>query len=184
LPAVASGTAAALAWAPQTGHWDPAAPALDARPGGPDGSWVLTGEAHHVLDGDTAGVLLAAARTPDGIALFEVDPEQDGVTRRAVTAMDTTRRLVVVRLDGAAARRLGSGADGRPPLARTRDLACIALGAEQAGAAQRALDLTVGYTKVRVQFGRAIGSLWPGPATSPASRSVPSRRERHNEPWS
>ena len=27
------------------------------------------------------------------------------------------------------------------------------------GAAQRALELTVGYTKTRVQFGRAIGSF-------------------------
>ena len=195
LPAIASGTVAALAWVPETGHWDPAGPAFDARPApaapsirtaattartapaapstipasaasgtplssvAPGRSWVLTGEAHHVLDGDAARVLLAAARTPDGVALFEVDPGQDAVTRRAVTAMDTTRRLAVVRLDGAEARRLVSGTDGQQALSRARDLACIALSAEQAGAAQRALELTVGYTKVRVQFGRPIGSF-------------------------
>jgi alkylation response protein AidB-like acyl-CoA dehydrogenase len=73
--------------------------------------------------------------------------------------MDTTRRLAVVRLDGAAARHLGPARDGRQALARARDLACIALSAEQAGAAQRALELTVAYTKVRVQFGRPIGSF-------------------------
>ena len=186
LPAIAAGTVAALAWAPQAGHWDPAAPAFDASPApatarlstaapgtrpAPAGSdtsasavapgygWKLTGEAHHVLDGDTAAVLLAAARAPDGIALFEVDPAHGGVTRRAVTAMDTTRRLALVGLDRAAARRLGTGADGTQALAQARDLACIALAAEQAGAAQRALELTVAYTKVRVQFGRAIGSF-------------------------
>ena len=159
LPAIVSGAVAALAWAPQAGHWDPAAPAFDARLGDPDGPWVLTGEAHHVLDGDTASVLLAAARTPDGIALFEVDPDDQGVTRRAATAMDTTRRLAVARLDGVAARRLGSGTDGRQALALARDLVCIALSADQAGAAQRALELTVAYTKVRVQFGRPIGSF-------------------------
>src|SRR5438552_852213 len=48
---------------------------------------------------------------------------------------------------------------GHAALARARDLACIALSAEQVGAAQRALELTVAYTKVRVQFGRAIGSF-------------------------
>ena len=31
--------------------------------------------------------------------------------------------------------------------------------AEQVGAAQRALELTVAYTKIRVQFGRPIGSF-------------------------
>ena len=160
LPGIASGAAiAALAWAPRAGHWDPAEPAFAARPGtGPPDAWVLTGEAHHVLDGDTAGVLLAAARAPDGVGLFEVDPRHRGVNRRAVTTMDTTRPLAVVALDGAPGRRLGPGA-GTRALARARDLACIALAAEQAGAAQRALELTVAYTKARVQFGRPIGSF-------------------------
>jgi alkylation response protein AidB-like acyl-CoA dehydrogenase len=154
LPGVASGgTVAALAWAPQAGRWDPAAPAFAARP-----AWTLSGEAHHVLDGDTAGVLLAAARTPDGIGLFEVDPAHPAVTRRAVTAMDTTRRLAVVMLEGTPGRCLGPGA-GIRALALARDLACIALAAEQVGAAQRALELTVAHTKTRVQFGRPIGSF-------------------------
>jgi len=121
---------------------------------------VLTGEAHHVLDGDLADVLLAAARAPGAIALFEVDPRGSGVTRRAVTTMDATRRLAVVRLDGAAGRPVTrAGRAGQAALARARDLACIALTGEQVGAAQRALELTVAYTKVRVQFGRAIGSF-------------------------
>jgi alkylation response protein AidB-like acyl-CoA dehydrogenase len=157
LPGIASGaTVAALAWAPQAGHWDPADPAFAAH--GSGHVWVLTGEAHHVLDGDTAGVLLAAARAPDGTGLFEVDPAHPAVTRRAVTTMDTTRRLAVVALDGAPGCRLGAGQGGRA-LARARDLACIALAAEQAGAAQRALELTVAYTKTRVQFGRPIASF-------------------------
>jgi alkylation response protein AidB-like acyl-CoA dehydrogenase len=130
-----------------------AAPAVSS----PD-DWLLTGEAHHVLDGDRADVLLAAARTPDGVALFEVDPRGHGVARAAVTTMDTTRRLAIVRLDRAPARPIGAGTAERA-LARARDLACIALSAEQVGAAQRALELTVAYTKVRVQFGQAIGSF-------------------------
>jgi alkylation response protein AidB-like acyl-CoA dehydrogenase len=120
--------------------------------------WVLTGEAHHVLDGDQADVLLAAARTPGGVGLFEVDPHGRGVARAAVTTMDTTRRLAIVRLDRASGRPIGA-IPGSAALARARDLACIALSAEQAGAAQRALELTVAHTKVRVQFGRAIGSF-------------------------
>jgi alkylation response protein AidB-like acyl-CoA dehydrogenase len=164
LPGIASGeTVAALAWAPQAGHWNPAEPAFTVRPpagGAPGtaGAWALSGAAHHVLDGDTAGVLLAAARAPGGIGLFEMDPAQPGVARRAVTTMDTTRRLAVVALEDAPGRCLGPGT-GIQALTRARDLACIALAAEQVGAAQRALELTVAYTKVRVQFGRPIGSF-------------------------
>jgi alkylation response protein AidB-like acyl-CoA dehydrogenase len=90
-----------------------------------------------------------------------VDPNQAGVTRRAATAMDLTRRLATVRLDGVPGLPLGgrAGGAGCAALARARDLACIALSAEQVGAAQRALELTVAYTKVRVQFGRPIGSF-------------------------
>jgi alkylation response protein AidB-like acyl-CoA dehydrogenase len=158
LPAIADGTAiAGLAWVDEHGHWDPGKAAYDATPGS-TGGWALTGEAHYVLDGDAADVLLAAAHTPDGVGLFEVDPNQAGVTRRAATAMDLTRRLAVVRLDGVPGLPLG-GRAGRDALARARDLACIALSAEQVGAAQRALELTVAYAKVRVQFGRPIGSF-------------------------
>jgi hypothetical protein len=156
LPALADGTTvAALAWAGQDGLWDPGQAACRASQD-PAGGWRLSGEAHYVLDGDVAGVLLVAAHALDEVAVFEVDPAAAGVTRRAVTTMDTTRRLATVRLDGAAGRPAGCGPDG---LARARDLACLALAAEQAGAARRALEQTVAYTKERVQFGRPIGSF-------------------------
>ena len=165
LPAVADGTAiAALAWTAATGRWDPGEVACHAAAAAP--GWVVHGQAHHVLDGDAAGILLVAARAPDGIGLFEVAPDRGGVSREPVTTMDTTRRLAVVRLDGAAGRRIGAPGPGDPAagatqaaLARARDLACIALSAEQVGAARQALDLTVAYTKVRMQFGRVIGGF-------------------------
>ena len=156
LPALAAGTTvAALAWAGEDGLWDPGQAACRASQD-PAGGWRLSGEAHYVLDGDVAGVLLVAAHAPDEVAVFEVDPAAAGVTRRAVTTMDSTRRLATVSLDGAAGRPAGCGPAG---LARARDLACLALAAEQAGAARRALEQTVAYTKERVQFGRPIGSF-------------------------
>jgi alkylation response protein AidB-like acyl-CoA dehydrogenase len=151
LPGIADGTTiAALAWTGPGGHWDPGDVACHA-----DNAGVLNGEAHYVLDGEAADVLLVAARAPDGIGLFEADPQQAGITRSATTAMDGSRPLAVVRLENARGRRVGD----RAALARARDLACIALSAEQVGAARRALELTVAYTKVRVQFGQAIGGF-------------------------
>lgn len=157
LPAIAAGSAtAALAWTTAAGHWDPGEVACQAVLAD-DGGWTLDGEAHYVLDGDTADVLLAAALVPSGVALFEVSPGQEGVARVPVATMDESRRLAVVRLAGARGRRVGG--DATAALGRARDLACLALGAEQAGAARRALDLTVGHALTRVQFGQVIGNF-------------------------
>jgi alkylation response protein AidB-like acyl-CoA dehydrogenase len=156
LPAIADGSAtAALAWTTRAGRWDSGEVACVSRP--VPGGWELDGEAHYVLDGDVANVLLVAARVPAGAGLFEVDPVQDGVRRTAAVAMDATRRLAVVRLTRARGHRIGG--DAALALRYARDMACLALSAEQAGAARRALDLTVGYTLTRVQFGQVIGSF-------------------------
>jgi alkylation response protein AidB-like acyl-CoA dehydrogenase len=167
LPAMVDGSLiAALAWVGAAGHirgglgasprrqyWDPAEVACAGVPAA-DG-WVLQGEAQYVLDGDIAGLLLVPAKMSEGIGLFEVSPGQPEVTRERATSMDGTRRLASVRLAGAAGRRIG----GAAALATARDAACIALSAEQVGAAGRALELTVAYTKERVQFGRPIGGF-------------------------
>jgi alkylation response protein AidB-like acyl-CoA dehydrogenase len=111
-----------------------------------------------VLYGDSADLLLVAARAPDGIAVFELDPGRRDVVRTAGVSMDLSLRVSGVQLKGALGQRIGADA-GRPALARARDLACIALSAEQVGAAQQALRRTVEYTLTREQFGRAIGSF-------------------------
>jgi alkylation response protein AidB-like acyl-CoA dehydrogenase len=157
LPAIADGSAtAALAWTTRAGRWDSGEVGCVCRPAG-GGGWELDGEAHYVLDGTDADVLLVAARGPSGVGLFHVDPFQHGVRRTATVTMDATRPLAVVRLRRARGRRIGG--DATHSLSRARDLACLALAAEQAGAARRALDLTVGYALTRVQFGRVIGSF-------------------------
>ena len=158
LPALADGSQiAALAWTTAAGCWDPSEVACQAATTttGADG-WALTGEAHFVLDGDVASVLLVPALMPDGeTCLFEINPAQLRVTRTRSTSVDQSRRLSVVRLSGAAGVRIGARVDLEP----ARTAGCIALSAEQVGAAAAALALTVAYAKVRVQFGRPIGSF-------------------------
>ena len=105
----------------------------------------LNGTARYVLNGDHAEILLAT----DGTDLYELA----GVTREHTPTMDQTRRLATVHLTGASASRLGRWSP------EVRDIALAALSAEQVGAAARALELTVEYTKTRVQFGKPIGSF-------------------------
>jgi len=67
-----------------------------------------------------------------------------------VTPLDPTRRLA--RLTAGAIEVIG-------PDPGLGDTAAILLAAEQIGAAARCLELTIEYTKQRVQFGRPIGSF-------------------------
>jgi len=144
LPRIAGGEVVALAWADASGDWGDGAFTLDGDR--------LSGEAHYVLDGDTADVLLTVA----GGAVYEIDVAD--AEREHAPAMDLTRRLARVRLTDAPGVRLGAP-DARSALAAALDAADIALAGEQVGAAARALEMTVEYAKVRHQFGRPIGSF-------------------------
>jgi alkylation response protein AidB-like acyl-CoA dehydrogenase len=96
----------------------------------------------YVINGDVADVVLAVQ---DRRIIRWTD-----VRVEPAATMDPTRRLA--RLTPGATTTIGTD----PGIAGT---AAILLAAEQIGAAARCLDLTVEYTKQRVQFGRPIGSF-------------------------
>ncbi len=73
--------------------------------------------------------------------------------------MDQTRKQAKLELDNTPARLIGADGAGWNVLSTVLDLAAVALAAEQVGGAQRCLDMAVEYAKVRVQFGRPIGSF-------------------------
>ncbi|MEV0323775.1 acyl-CoA dehydrogenase family protein [Streptomyces sp. NPDC050658] len=159
LPRLAEGAAVgALAWAEQ-GSWDPDTMRADAAPGPGGGTWRITGTKEYVLHGAEADVLLVAARAPAGVSLFQVPVDAPGVHREAAVTMDGTRPLARLVLDAAEARLIGTQGAGGEVLRHVLDLACAALAAEQVGAAERCLELTVAYAGERVQFGRPIGSF-------------------------
>jgi alkylation response protein AidB-like acyl-CoA dehydrogenase len=159
LPSMAAGErTAALAWAGPSGCFRPESPAVTACPTS-TGDWDLTGRSYFVLDGDLADRLIVAARTGDGLGLFLVRTDQEGVERETTPGMDLTRRLTRVTLDHCTARPLGHEGSCVGLLELLRDLGCVALAMEQAGAAARCLELTLDHTKQREQFGRPIGSF-------------------------
>ncbi|WP_094288061.1 acyl-CoA dehydrogenase family protein [Mycobacterium lehmannii] len=96
----------------------------------------------YVINGDIADVVIGA----DGDRMARWTE----LTANRLDAMDLTRRLARVEVQ----QSTDIGSD--PGLA---DTAALLLAAEQIGAASRCLDLTVQYTKDRVQFGRPIGSF-------------------------
>ena len=96
----------------------------------------------YVVNGDVADVVVAA----DGRRLTRWTT----FTAHRIDTMDLTRRLARVEAKDSADIGADPGLAGR---------AAILLAAEQIGAATKCLDLTVEYTKDRVQFGRPIGSF-------------------------
>jgi alkylation response protein AidB-like acyl-CoA dehydrogenase len=162
LPEVASGARlATLAVTELNGDWDPHGIELSATAAA-DG-YLLNGVKSYVVDGHVADLLIVAARSApagrDGLALFALPADAAGVTRRRLESMDATRKIARIDFQGARAQLLGNLDDGVKALTRTLDQAAIALANEMVGGAQRLLDAAVNYAKMRVQFGRAIGSF-------------------------
>jgi alkylation response protein AidB-like acyl-CoA dehydrogenase len=137
--------------------WDPQAVTITASRSADD--YRLSGDAPMVLDGHNADIVFVAARTDNGISLFAVDSSARGLERESLTTLDRTRKVARLRFDQVSARLIGADGEAAAGLARTADLALVALAAEQLGAAQRCLDTAVAYAKERIQFGRAIGSF-------------------------
>jgi alkylation response protein AidB-like acyl-CoA dehydrogenase len=166
LPKIAAGQAkTALAWTEPSGRWDAGGVITSAKPAG--GGWVLSGTKLFVLDAHLADVLVVVARSAetkqpaDGISLMLVPRGTPGLEVRLLPTMDQTRKLCEVTLNDVrvgADHLLGSVGGGWSPLARVVERATVALCAEMCGGAQRVLDMTVDYAKIRVAFGRPIGS--------------------------
>ncbi len=159
LPGIATGeTIATLAVTEDDGRWGTDAVRLAATRDG--AGWRLDGTKSFVLDGHTAGLVLVAARTGEGgLSLLAAQGGANGLTRTPLSTMDMTRKQARLEFEGTPARLVGEEGGAGAGLSRAFDLAAVALAAEQVGGAQRCLDMAVDYAKVRVQFGRPIGSF-------------------------
>ncbi|HXC28483.1 MAG TPA: acyl-CoA dehydrogenase [Stellaceae bacterium] len=166
LPAIAEGRLrATLAAIEPNARWDASGITMEARPAG--SGFSLSGSKLFVPDAHLADVIVVAARTrdgstmEDGVSLFLVPKDAAGLSVALMPSIDETRKLCEVRFDNVAAPQsalLGGLHQGWPVLARVYDGAAVALAAEMCGGAQRVLDITVDYAKLRVAFGKPIGS--------------------------
>jgi alkylation response protein AidB-like acyl-CoA dehydrogenase len=144
LPGIASGDLIATLAAGGT-------PAVRAEGG------TLTGEIAPVLNAAQADVLLVPAVDDGAVALFEVPASAPGLEITPLPSLDHSRSLARVRLAGAAGRRLAG--DAGAALDFAADLANLAVAAEQLGGMAACLAMTAEYAKIRLAFGRPIGSF-------------------------
>ena len=133
-----------------------------------DGSgWMLDGEKCVVIGAPSAQRLVVSARTggavgsAQGVSLFLVDPQAEGVKLNPSRTVDGMRAADVkfnaVKLGADAL--LGSAGDAMPAIEEAVDFATALLCAEAIGAMQFANDTTLEYIKTRKQFGVPIASF-------------------------
>src|SRR5919198_2219339 len=154
-----------LAWTEPSARWDAAGVATTATSSG--GGFTLNGTKLFVPDAHVSHALVVVARTreggdaEDGISLFLVPSNARGVSITLLPTMDQTRKLCEVKLDQVsvpANALVGARDGGWAPLSRVIRRAIVALCAEMCGGAQKVLDMTTEYAKIRIAFGKPIGS--------------------------
>lgn len=149
----------------QSGIWG--ADAVTATCKNEGDNFVLNGTLRYVPDGHSAGLIIVAARNEgsageEGISLFAVPADTAGVSSSWLPTLDQTRKQAEVVLENVsvpASALMGEEGNGWANLSKVISLANIALSAEQMGGASQVLDITVEYTKERVQFNRPIASF-------------------------
>jgi alkylation response protein AidB-like acyl-CoA dehydrogenase len=163
LAGIASGeTIASLAITEPNGKWD--ASGVEMVASGSGDAVTLDGTKSYVIDGHIANLIIVVARAEgttgtDGVGLYVVDGDAAGLTRTQLATLDQTRKQAKLEFAGVPARALGDAGNAWPAVEKTLQHASVGLCNEMVGGAQKVLDMSVEYAKVRVQFGRPIGSF-------------------------
>jgi alkylation response protein AidB-like acyl-CoA dehydrogenase len=126
-------------------------------------------------DGLLADVASGAVRAAVALEPLDFVPDAEGADRilvitdggvaePAVTVtprpvLDETRQLAAVTADGEASAVLRFEGDPEAAVRRLHDRAAVAIACDSLGLSEAMLAATVGYAKVRSQFGRPIGSF-------------------------
>jgi pimeloyl-CoA dehydrogenase small subunit len=129
-------------------------------------AWLLDGSKTVVSHGEAADKIIVSARTSgdrhdaDGITLFLVNTGSSGVARRGYQSRDDTRAADISLSNVAVSEAdvLGEVGRGLPVIQRIVEAAIAATAGETVGAMEAMNEMTLEYTKTRVQFGNPIGS--------------------------
>jgi len=123
--------------------------------------FLLFGNKSFVPELQVAQRFLCPVRTPEGITVFILDSQTQGITSQLIPTMASDRQWEI-ELNGVRATRhdiLGGGGRGWPVVKAMIQYGTCLSSAYAVGAAERALELTKDYAKKRHQFGKPIGSF-------------------------
>jgi alkylation response protein AidB-like acyl-CoA dehydrogenase len=121
------------------------------------GDLVLRGRATAVQAAAAADWLLVTAATGEGSRLVLLERARASIEPRRT--LDETRRWYDVILDGVRVQAAAVVTADDAKIQWLTDAAAVLTAADSLGVGERLLDMTVGYVKVREQFGRPLGSF-------------------------
>jgi alkylation response protein AidB-like acyl-CoA dehydrogenase len=165
LPAIAGGSLKlAFAHSERQARYDLTDIVTSAKRNG--SGWLLDGSKTVVSHGETADKIVVSARTSgdrhdaDGITLFLVDAKASGLARRGYVSRDDSRAadIALSNVSVTDADVLGEVGKGLPIIQRVVDAGIAATAGETVGAMEAMNEMTLEYSKTRVQFGNPIGS--------------------------
>jgi alkylation response protein AidB-like acyl-CoA dehydrogenase len=101
------------------------------------------------------------AESNEGLALASIDAKSEGISVSLRPSVDGSRigSITFSGVEISGERVVAAGPSVEDALTRAIEVTRLALAAELAGIASRALEITVGYTRNRVQFGKPIASF-------------------------
>lgn len=157
LSRIAAGTATYALAVDEGIKFDPEATQMQATAEG--NGFRLNGKKQFVVDGALADRLLVLAKTADGLTLFDIPADRDGVQREASNMIDArdAARITFEEVEATGEDVLGTVDQAMTVLKPAIEAGQAALAAELTGLAAGAFDMTVGYLKERKQFGIEIG---------------------------
>ena len=165
LPKIANGEAiVTMALVEPSASYEPSGVSLKATAQGD--SYVLEGTKLFVENAHIADYILVVARTKEGtaeagITVFICDGKAPGISSTVIPTIGADKQCEVVfsKVSVPKTAILGELDKGWPIVARALEQATIARCAEMLGGCEAALDMTVAYSKDRVQYGKPISSF-------------------------
>jgi pimeloyl-CoA dehydrogenase small subunit len=164
LPRIAEGKLSlAFAHGERQARYDLSDVLTTAKPKG--SGWIIDGAKSVITHGDSADKLIVSARTrgqrndPNGIGLFVVDADANGVARRAYRMRDGmgAAEIALSGVEVGSDAVLGEIGMAFPVIERVVEAGIAATAAEAVGAMETMQAMTLEYLKTRQQFGRPIG---------------------------
>ena len=157
LPDVVTGSRLLTAGLAEPRCSDPTVPATTARRDR-DG-WRIDGSKEMVPAAQVAHTMLVPAVDDDGVGVFMVDLNADGVELRPVTTTNGEPHADVFLNGAVVSGRDRLNGNGAEMIESLHARALVGLCAIQLGVTERALRIAAAYTTEREQFGRPIGSF-------------------------
>ena len=130
-------------------------------------SYILSGKKIFVVDGASADIIIAVARTSGeddgvgGLSMFLVESDNSNINKVKLNMADS-RNYANITFDNVSVDEnmiLGEVDMGLEPINEILDVGRIALSAEMLGSCEKAFEITIEYLKERKQFGVPIGSF-------------------------